>query len=467
MKDSKAYAISGVLILLLLAAGAYQNDRLRWLRESKAFYAWIQAAATNERILGTANIDYDDGPLFEQTAAVADTALAHITPSATIAQGSTLLEQLVADTAYNDAIWSFAKSDATAGLRATFLDAARKSRLNFARNLEIADLQANQVSLFNAFFGFRKVAANLLWIQVDREWRLGQMYRIQPMLKTVTLLDPNFVKAYLIGGWHIAYNVPADIPVTAPSLLEWSERYQACVGPKEAYWYEAAEFLKDGIRNNPRNYELYFDLGFGVYDQKIQDYDSAVLYLQEAVRQPHELWVPRMLNLAYEKNKQYEEALAGWLDYQKNYPQNFDTSARFVTRSEGLIAEQQGEALRSQASDAQDAAQKAELEQQAAARFAEARAKFESLDEPYGDARILAMEASDLRAEKRYHEAIAKLEVARKLSGQLFEEISDIIIRYKQEGGIPLNVSERKQVLREAEAACKGRPESAAAISAS
>ncbi|MBI1320422.1 MAG: hypothetical protein GC168_15965 [Candidatus Hydrogenedens sp.] len=467
MNAKKSYAIMAVLIALLLAAGAMQNERLRWLRESKAFYSWIQAAATNERILGSATLDYNDSELFDKVAAVADTALAGTAPAVSVGQDSTLLEQLVADAANNDAIWAFAKSDQTAGLRDEFLSLARKSRLNFARNLEIADLQANQVSLFNAFFGFRKIAANLLWIQVDREWRLGQMYRIQPMLKTVTVLDPNFVKAYLIGGWHIAYNVPADLPLTPPSLLEWSDRYKACVGPKEAYWYEAAEFLKDGIRNNPRNYELYFDLGFAIYDQKIEDYNSAVLYLKEAVRQPHELWVPRMLNLAYEKNGQYEESLAGWQEYQKNYPQNFDTASRFITRCEGLIEEQKGQQLRAQASESADASERERLLSEAAEHDAAARAKYTELNEAFGEGRLLIMDAEDLRAEKRYYEAIAKLEVARKLSGQLFVPVSDMIIQYKEEGGIPLNVSERKQVLREAEAACKGMPDSATGLTGS
>jgi len=461
MDATRAYTITTAVLVALLIAGALQSMHIRYLREAKSFYAWIQAAATDERLLQTGGLTAgQDGALYAKVNELAEVSLAGETPAAMLpGSGDTVLEQLVADQSNNWTVWDFAKSDAVAGLRQEFLDLGREGRLEFARNLEIADLQQSQVSLFNAFFGFRKLAANLLWIQVDREWRVGQMYRLVPLLRSVVLLDPQFVRAYLIGGWHIGYNVAAGFPKTPPSQLQWSERYEACVGPREALYYEAAEFLKDGIRNNPRNYELYFDLGFSIYSEKIEDYDKAILYLSEAVKQPHEKWVPRMLNLAYEKNGQYEEALQGWLDYKDKYVEGFDTADRFIVRNQALIAREESERLENQAEATEDADAREQLRAQAEAKEDEARAKFAEMNEPFGDAYLLFMDAEDLVEQDRHFEAVAKLQAARTKTDVLFDMIKDEIIEVKQAGGIPLNVTERKQLVRESERRCVGEPE--------
>jgi hypothetical protein len=454
------------IVAALLAVGAYVQGGVSKMREAKAFYRWIQAAATNERILQSRSDEYTDNALYAEVESLADTLLAGNTPVTTPEPtDSSLLSQLVADVNNNPLIWDFAKGDSTAGLRAKFIDSARKNQLLFAKNLDFADAQAKNVSLFNMFFGFRKIAANLLWIEVDRNYRLGQVYRVIPMMKTVTALDPNFVDAYLIGAWHLAYNVTAKMSDTPPALLQWNEEYQACVGDKEIFYHEAAEFLKDGVRNNPRDYKLYFDLGFGIYSEKLQDYDNAVLYLNEAVRQPHERWVPRMLYRALEANGQYKESLAGWQGYKQQYPTTgFDTADRFIIRTSGLVEEQNGDQLMAQARTIEDAAKRAEIEAQAKHHYDEAKRLYVEAQDPYTAGRIIIIDARDLAAQGRYLEAQALLDSARWDVGELFETMSNLIIEYKQAGNIPLNVSERKEVMRRAEGGCTGAPAAATEV---
>lgn len=468
MRDVSGNLRIGAVVLVLLALGGIVGQLLSHQRESKAFYRWIQAAATNERILKSRAAEYDDDALFEETRTVAEPFLSTrvSVPSDSMATGG-LLGETVANIENNGAVWDFARSAEAAGLRERFLERARANKLLFARNLDYADAQARNVSLFNMFFGFRKIAANLLWIEVDRNYRIGQVHRVIPMMKTVTALDPNFVDAYLIGAWHLAYNVTAKMSNTPPALLKWNEAYQACVGDKEAFYYEAAEFLKDGIRNNPRNYNLYFDLGFGIYHEKIEDYPNAVLYLREATRQPHERWVPRMLNRALENNGQFQEAIDGWNEYKRNHPgTGFDTADRFILRNQGRLEERNGDDLMKQAAAQENPEQRSALQQQAHDHYMKAKDLYQQIDDPFADARITMMEASELAGQGRYLEATALLDNARWNSGELFTEISNIIIEYKLAGDIPLNVSERKEVIRREEGGCEGASRSFAPVDA-
>ncbi len=89
---------------------------------------------------------------------------------------------------------------------------------------------------------FRTVAANLLWIKVDKyhhefieknkDWRENK--DILPLIKTITALDPHFVEAYLTGSW-----------ILGPGLKNYTESVQ---------------YLKEGISHNPDAWELHSQL---------------------------------------------------------------------------------------------------------------------------------------------------------------------------------------------------------------
>ncbi|HOQ33719.1 MAG TPA: hypothetical protein PLA12_14600, partial [Candidatus Hydrogenedens sp.] len=80
--------------------------------------------------------------------------------------------------------------------------------------------------------------------------------------------------------------------------------------------------------------------------------------------------------------------------------------------------------------------------------------------DPYGDYRLLLMDAMDLYNQGRFLESIAVLDKARWESPSNFDEASDLIIKIKQEANLPLTVSEKKAILRKAEGdRCQGMPE--------
>jgi hypothetical protein len=72
--------------------------------------------------------------------------------------------------------------------------------------------------------------------------------------------------------------------------------------------------------------------------------------------------------------------------------------------------------------------------------------------DPFAEARLLRMKALREWGQKRYEVAIALLEQARWKSNQVWDEASDYIIKIKQQGGIPLTLSEKLAVVRQNEA---------------
>jgi len=462
----------GIGLVVLLALGAQVGGQMTHLRQSEAFYRWIVATATTQRLFEEDTEGFRDAELFLRVEAVAADRLAEV-PGAD-AEDS-LLVAAVADLDSQKPVYDLAASNELAAERQAFLDFARNEELRYTTGITYAEAQASGVNIFNLFFGFRRVAANFIWLEVDRYWHQGMMYRMIPLMRTCVALDPNFVDAYLLGAWHMAYNATARMPDTPPALQRWNEQHNVCMGEKEAFYYFGVDFLRDGIRNNPQNYKLYFDLGYAIYNNKLQDYENAVKYLREAVRVPHDRWVPRMLFHAYENNNQFEEALAGWQDYQERFPEaasGQDTAPRFIQRNTALIYEQRAEDARAAAQDVADAASRQALLEEADENEARAREIWQSLMAPtedpfapqqdtFADARIMRMDALRLVNQGRHREAIALLDQARWQSAGVWDEASELIIDIKQEAGIPLSVSEQKAVLREIERAmtdCIGKP---------
>lgn len=110
---------------------------------------------------------------------------------------------------------------------------------------------------------FRVVFANLLWIKVDRyhheyiehhgDWT--QDTDLLPLLRMITWLDPHFVQAYQVAGFLLSGRL---------------RRYE-----------HARRLLEEGIRNNPRSYELYEEMGMAILRAR-KNYREAYAYLARA-----------------------------------------------------------------------------------------------------------------------------------------------------------------------------------------
>lgn len=211
-----------------------------------------------------------------------------------------------------------------------FLELAKQQKLSLLEGeIEWAnpDVSANVGALV---LGFRKLVADMLWLKVDEYWHLGLVERMLPMMQTVVALDPHFIEAYALGGWHLAYNV-------AVMFSSQEER--------QKYIDQGIEFLEQGIKNNPRSSKLYAELGFTMYFRKLSDWEKAAYYLGEAVRFDHEPWVERAYALSLERLGEEKKALAVFEDYDRRHPDYIAQKTSIVRLQKKLEArklEEQG-----------------------------------------------------------------------------------------------------------------------------
>jgi len=461
--------VLAVFLIGALGLGSFQGRRIGRLREAEMFYRWILAESTQYRLFPdfkAAGVEPEernmmDRPLFQEILDVSEKVLP--VQRATDDKGNPLkkLIAVTSDETQDKVVWDLVRSAALTKQQADFLKYLREKKLtSVASQFDPSSVYGEEganVGLGNIFFGFRQLAANFVWLQVDRYWHQGMMHRMVPLMKTCVWLDPNFVDAYLVGAWHLAYNATAKMSDTPEPLKQYYPEYGVRLGEKELYYYMAIDFLKDGIRKNPRNYKLYFDLGFGIYELKLKDYANAVKYLSEAIRHRHDRWVPRQLYIAMELNGQYEDALAGWEDYLTKFPDN-TTAPRFIERDKALVKEKEAdeaaEGVRNATDPATAEAARAEAERLRgeALKMWQAQAGSGIEEEPFAVGRIMRMKALKLIEEKRYLEAIAVLQNAWSKSASFADEALSMIIDVKLKAGIPLSVSEKKAVMRREEA---------------
>ncbi len=174
-----------------------------------------------------------------------------------------------------------------------------------------------------SFTGFKQVIAGALWIRADDFFHRGQYQAIVPIVRIVTWLDPHNIDVFTTGAWHLDYNFVDE----ANSLSD------------KRYIPAAIALMKEGIRNNPTIWDLYFELGWTHYARKLYDYDKAAEYIAEACkhdgvdpntgqRQPRPEFVDRMLAHAYEKLGRYDDAIKQWYKCRRSALANIEKNKK-------------------------------------------------------------------------------------------------------------------------------------------
>ncbi|NUP99049.1 MAG: hypothetical protein HUU35_04240 [Armatimonadetes bacterium] len=156
--------------------------------------------------------------------------------------------------------------------------------------------------------GFRKMAANVLWLQSDANWFEGRYYRTVPLGRLVTTLDPQFVEAWTVTCWHLAYNM--SVEEKSPDGA--AERIR-----------EGIQFAEAGLPWNSTRYEIYQEIGWTYYD-KLQNYARAAEYLKKAIEHPHPTFLERAIAHAYERIPDIESALFWYNVSLKKYGTQHD-----------------------------------------------------------------------------------------------------------------------------------------------
>ncbi len=199
-----------------------------------------------------------------------------------------------------------------------------KERLKGTTSHDNVIFSTPQTLLDNILGESMTLMADVLWIKVDEYFHThekghpeteeafgeDEVTEIMPLLRLITWLDPHFIKAYRVGGWHLSFNL---------NRLE-----------------DGKKFLKEGINNNPLRYELYYDLGW-VYFTVEKDYRNAIYYLEEARRRRAEDRLENkgiliMLASSYENMNEMEKAYSIWQEAVKIDPRDPIIRERLKTR---------------------------------------------------------------------------------------------------------------------------------------
>jgi len=149
-----------------------------------------------------------------------------------------------------------------------------------------------------ALSGFREMVAGILWVRADAFFDSGNYDAILPIIRLVTLLDPNEIDVYATGMWHIGYNFTDE--------EQRSDR---------RYIPSALALGKEGADKNPQTYEMFFETGWMWYHKIDDDYPNAVSWFEKAKLRPDMLVARKdLLSMAYQRNGQIDEGLKNYYD---------------------------------------------------------------------------------------------------------------------------------------------------------
>jgi len=129
--------------------------------------------------------------------------------------------------------------------------------------LEVLYLPSGQF-VAQAALGYRELAADILWfrmVQYYGGYRMGEndIALFAHLVDVITDLDPQFTYAYVFGALIMAQDL---------------DQFKQGIG-----------FLEKGVRNNPHDWWLPFELGFLNYVYA-RDYTKALFYFEKAARLP-------------------------------------------------------------------------------------------------------------------------------------------------------------------------------------
>ncbi len=204
--------------------------------------------------------------------------------------------------------------------------------------------------------GFRGIAADLLWLNVEDFWHKGQHYKMLPLLDSVSWLQPQYITVWAIGGWHMAYNIFANVSGTASAIeKQLEEKLQSLPEEERKSAEPAAKIAKEvaALKENLQGYDAD-----GMPEKKIpgliaklDSYDAALAELQKnnsiqpvvetvqalaSVPREQLFWYDRGISflkrgITYNREKYDIYFELGWTYYHKGM--DYGNAARYLERA--------------------------------------------------------------------------------------------------------------------------------------
>jgi|GEM_PF-1612614 len=153
-----------------------------------------------------------------------------------------------------------------------------------------------------ALGGFRTLAADLLWLKAEHVWHGGSWWAMLPILDAVTQLDPHFILAWQVYGWHSAYNLHAE----SETIVD------------KRYWLDyGVKALERAVEANPDNWEMIFELGWTLYDRAHKPWRAAEYFYRADQFPESKSYVTRLYYRCFERVLDFDRLFPA-LEYAKN-----------------------------------------------------------------------------------------------------------------------------------------------------
>ncbi|MFV0442313.1 MAG: hypothetical protein ACK5Q5_01945 [Planctomycetaceae bacterium] len=132
-------------------------------------------------------------------------------------------------------------------------------------------------SMTLVLFGFRGIAASMLWYQADELRQHKNWSELQRTAESIVLLQPHFWNVWDSQAWNLAYNVSAEFD-------DVKDRF---------FWVkQGAKFLESGVDRNSKVPELYHYMGDFV-GRKIGYSDEKDQFREYFMHDPDEAFDPQ------------------------------------------------------------------------------------------------------------------------------------------------------------------------------
>jgi tetratricopeptide (TPR) repeat protein len=148
--------------------------------------------------------------------------------------------------------------------------------------------------------GFREVVASWLWIKCDELFHQGDYQALVPIMHAIVRLDPHQIDVYATGAWHMLYN-----------FVDSQERSD------RRYIPEGLGFLADGIKNNPDPFDLYHEMGWMLFDDKLRRYEEATGYFIQAAEHHSPPYYHHTIAHSYEREGNIDACIDWWGRFMK------------------------------------------------------------------------------------------------------------------------------------------------------
>lgn len=177
------------------------------------------------------------------------------------------------------------------------------------------------------FGGFRGIIVDMTWMYIDHLWHHSRFYKLPVLYEFVTAVQPEYIDGWVMGGWHMAYNMSLEIPGVTTLSSQLRKK-------KELEWVmRGINFLKAGALLNPDNAKIYFEIGWTYY-HRLKDYNNSIPWFEKSCEQEGSLEVTsRLIAYALEKSEKKELALKKWLELKKLSSYTDPTTKKIIDKN--------------------------------------------------------------------------------------------------------------------------------------